>query len=129
MFQFCDESLQKQLSEHRNKVDLAVESSSSPQDAMEIDAPGSSGVYELCAVITHKGRSADSGHYIGWTRDSGGDTLSYFWFNTAVEDWFQFDDDKVSRVKEEDVLKLSGGGDWHMAYILFYRAAPWRRPK
>jgi len=116
VFQFCDESLQKQLSEHRNKVDLAVESSSSPQDAMEIDAPGSSGVYELCAVITHKGRSADSGHYIGWTRDSG-------------EDWFQFDDDKVSRVKEEDVLKLSGGGDWHMAYILFYRAAPWRPPK
>ena len=25
-------------------------------------------------------------------------------------------------VKEEDVLDLSGGGDWHTAYILLYEA-------
>lgn len=24
------------------------------------------GNYELIAVVTHKGRSADGGHYIGW---------------------------------------------------------------
>jgi hypothetical protein len=24
--------------------------------------------------------------------------------------------------KEEEVLSLSGGGDWHMAYLLLYRA-------
>ena len=28
---------------------------------------------------------------------------------------------------EEDVLKLSGGGDWHTAYILLY--APRKLPK
>lgn len=30
------------------------------------------GMYELYAVVTHKGRNADSGHYMGWVRQSGG---------------------------------------------------------
>jgi ubiquitin carboxyl-terminal hydrolase 14 len=32
--------------------------------------PGSnnSGLYELKAVITHKGRSSNSGHYVAWVR-------------------------------------------------------------
>ena len=51
--------------------------------------------------------------------------------------WMKFDDDVVSSVPPEEVLKLSGGGvvrshdlscdplllptgDWHMAYILIY---------
>lgn len=37
------------------------------------------------------------------------------------------DDDKVSIVKEDQILKLSGGGDWHVAYILVY--APRRLEK
>ena len=28
----------------------------------------------------------------------------------CVDDWLKLDDDKVSMVKEEDILKLSGGG-------------------
>lgn len=28
-----------------------------------------SGYYELAAVLTHKGRSSDSGHYVGWVRN------------------------------------------------------------
>ena len=67
------------------------------------------GNYELFAVVTHKGRSADSGHYIGWARDSG-------------DDWFCFDDESVSKCKSEDIQKLKGGGDWHMNYLTFYRA-------
>ena len=27
------------------------------------------GLYELHSMVTHKGRSADSGHYIGWVRE------------------------------------------------------------
>ncbi|XP_028107783.1 ubiquitin carboxyl-terminal hydrolase 6-like [Camellia sinensis] len=27
------------------------------------------GIYDLVAVLTHKGRSADSGHYVDWARD------------------------------------------------------------
>lgn len=34
--------------------------------------------------------------------------------------WYKCDDDKVSPVTEEEVLKLSGGGDWHCAYVLLY---------
>lgn len=71
------------------------------------------GLYELYGVVTHKGRSADGGHYMGWVKaeDTGSD-----------DDWFVFDDDEVSRCKIEDVLKLKGGGDWHMSYLNFYRA-------
>ena len=66
------------------------------------------------AVLTHKGRSSSSGHYVGWVRQKG-------------ETWLKCDDDDVSPVHEEDVLKLSGGGDWHTAYLLLY--GPRKLPK
>ena len=71
-----------------------------------------SGLYDLVAVLTHVGRAADSGHYIGWVKD----------FTSTTDGWLKFDDDKVSPVKEEDISKLEGGGDWHTAYICLYRA-------
>ncbi|XP_047334493.1 ubiquitin carboxyl-terminal hydrolase 6-like [Impatiens glandulifera] len=67
------------------------------------------GVYDLVAVLTHKGRSADSGHYVAWVKQDNGK-------------WIQFDDDNPSVQREEDITKLSGGGDWHMAYICMYKA-------
>lgn len=30
------------------------------------------GIYDLVAVLTHKGRSADSGHYVGWAKQENG---------------------------------------------------------
>lgn len=76
----------------------------------------SSGLYDLVAVLTHQGRSSSSGHYLGWVRHRGAD-------------WLKLDDDKVSMVTEEDILKLSGGGDWHVAYILLYAARRLERLK
>ncbi|PKA56288.1 Ubiquitin carboxyl-terminal hydrolase 6 [Apostasia shenzhenica] len=67
------------------------------------------GIYDLVAVLTHKGRSADSGHYVAWVKQANGK-------------WIQFDDDNPISQKEEDITKLSGGGDWHMAYICMYKA-------
>ncbi|KAI7837315.1 hypothetical protein COHA_008830 [Chlorella ohadii] len=67
------------------------------------------GKYELIGVLTHKGRSADSGHYVSWVKQEDGS-------------WIQFDDDKMIPRKEEEVLTLCGGGDWHMAYLMLYRA-------
>nr|GMD33757.1 ubiquitin carboxyl-terminal hydrolase 6-like [Ipomoea batatas] len=67
------------------------------------------GVYDLVAVLTHKGRSADSGHYVAWVKQENGK-------------WIQFDDDNPIPQREEDIPKLSGGGDWHMAYICMYKA-------
>lgn len=66
------------------------------------------GSYQLIGVVTHKGRSADGGHYIGWVHASG-------------DDWLQCDDDIVTAVKTDDILQLKGGGDWHTAYLCFYR--------
>jgi len=67
------------------------------------------GKYQLIGCLTHKGRSADSGHYTAWVRQQNGH-------------WVLFDDDTLSLKKDDDILALSGGGDWHMAYMLLYRA-------
>ena len=71
--------------------------------------PWHAGKYELLAVLTHKGRSADSGHYVSWAKQDDGK-------------WIQFDDEEMIVRKEEEIVGLSGGGDWHMAYLLLYRA-------
>lgn len=39
------------------------------------------------------------------------------------DEWFKFDDDKVSVVKEEEIMKLGGGGDRPTAYMIFYLPA------
>ena len=39
---------------------------------------------------------------------------------TFLDDWLKCDDDNVTPVTSEEVLKLSGGGDWHIAYVLLY---------
>jgi len=57
-------------------------------------------------VLTHQGRSSSSGHYVGWVK--------------LPTSWVKFDDDLVTPVTEEEILKLSGGGDWHCAYVLLY---------
>ncbi|GKY95940.1 hypothetical protein MPSEU_000554600 [Mayamaea pseudoterrestris] len=85
------------------------------------------GIYELFAVVTHKGRDADGGHYMAWVKaeqqqQRGNDVTKIADTDVDNEDWFVFDDDQVSPCKTEDVLKLKGGGDWHMSYINFYRA-------
>ncbi|VDO09336.1 unnamed protein product [Rodentolepis nana] len=66
------------------------------------------GKYQLLGVLTHKGRG-NSGHYATWVKRHG--------------DWFLLNDSKVSSVTEDDILKLSGGGEYHSAYILLYGPA------
>jgi ubiquitin carboxyl-terminal hydrolase 14 len=69
------------------------------------------GNYELHSLVTHKGRSTDSGHYIGWTRQSPGSDA-----------WWKYDDDKVTEATTADIMQLKGGGDRDMIYLVFYRA-------
>ena len=66
------------------------------------------GNYEVFAFVTHKGRLAEGGHYMGWVRQEG-------------DDWLAFNDDEVSPCKTETILQLKGGGDTDMAYLAFYR--------
>jgi len=60
------------------------------------------GIYELYAVVCHKGRDSSSGHYTGWVRIEG-------------DNWLVFDDDEVVEKKTKDIVELKGGGDWHMS--------------
>lgn len=73
---------------------------------------GNYGKYSLDYVISHTGREADSGHYMAWARNTE---------DPKGEEWFKFDDDEVSFIKEDEVMRLSGGGgDRPTAYIVFY---------
>jgi len=66
------------------------------------------GRYELFAVITHQGRTAEGGHYVAWVKKD-------------KKKWLVFDDETVAEVDAERIKELYGGGDWHMAYMCLYR--------
>ncbi|KAM8849661.1 ubiquitin carboxyl-terminal hydrolase 14 [Spinachia spinachia] len=101
-----DKNLEKQQKKLVKKPDaekVKYEPFSFPDDL----GSNNSGYYDLQAVLTHQGRSSSSGHYVGWVK-------------RKEDEWVKFDDDKVSLVSPEDILRLSGGGDWHIAYVLLY---------
>jgi len=135
VFDLCTSDLQKQLQPMResfrvqdeeenktkkaNKInDESKVDPSQPKDTSKLEyasfsfegdlGSNNSAYYELIGVLTHKGRSSNSGHYVGWSK------------NSKTNQWYMFDDDVVTKMTEEDILKLSGGGDWHTAYVLFY---------
>lgn len=106
------------------------------------------GLYELCGeqelssfipfqvlivlisgIVTHKGASADGGHYIGWVKKDAIDaTLSGPTaapnYDDPGDEWYKFDDDRVSVVKQDKIQGLDGGGEDSTAYILLYRCVP-----
>lgn len=71
-----------------------------------------SSVYELKAVITHAGSSADSGHYQAFVKDPS---------DVEGVNWWRFNDDKVTPVNRERIESLSGGGESDSALILIYK--------
>lgn len=127
VFDLCTPELQKRLMPIREKIKKAEDAKLERERAKKLgetvvepknlkplptsfeDDIGSnnSGFYQLNAVLTHKGRSSSSGHYVAWVR-------------RQQNEWLMFDDENVVPVTEEDVMKLSGGGDWHTAYLLIY---------
>lgn len=73
-----------------------------------------SSVYKLNSIITHAGSSADSGHYQCFARDED---------DINEENWYRYNDDKVSRVSKEKIEQLSGGGESDSALLLIYKAS------
>jgi ubiquitin carboxyl-terminal hydrolase 14 len=133
MYSFCTEELQRKLEPAKQRVKEVSDRKAEEKkkkikvdetivkkdqksilqeigaDSMFISDPGlnPSGMYDLAAVLTHAGRGANSGHYIGWAKD------------TESDNWWKFDDDKVTQIKAEDITKLEGGqGDAPSAYIV-----------
>jgi len=86
---------------------------STESDQMDVDESAETelvtGYYELCGIVTHKGRSANSGHYIGYSKD------------TARGQWLKFDDEDVTEIKSDDIKQLYGGGDFQMAFLCIFR--------
>lgn len=71
----------------------------------------------VIAIVTHKGAAADAGHYIGFVKKSmfhpavsNGASGSSFALDEDDEDWYKFDDDKVSVFPKEKLSTLDGGG-------------------
>ncbi|XP_058125502.1 ubiquitin carboxyl-terminal hydrolase 14 [Anopheles ziemanni] len=129
-FELCTPELQEKLTPMRTKfndvqnaeVERTLKGKNKSKAELEKEKPktvaqpycfeddlgsNNSGYYTLQAVLTHQGRSSSSGHYVSWVRQKD-------------DQWIKFDDDHVSPVDTESILKLSGGGDWHCAYVLVY---------
>jgi ubiquitin carboxyl-terminal hydrolase 14 len=90
-------------------------------------------------MVTHKGASADSGHYIGFARADVVNSGSEANFDEDHDQWIKFDDDKVRKTERkllstlltipqvsmmtaDKVGQLDGGGEESAAYILLYRS-------
>ncbi|KAJ7699363.1 hypothetical protein B0H17DRAFT_1049578 [Mycena rosella] len=83
-----------------------------------------SGLYELVAIVTHKGAAADAGHYIGFVKKSVFHPPKLGEEQESDEDWYKFDDDKVSLFPKEKLTSLDGGGEDSAAYVLLYKTKP-----
>ena len=91
------------------------------------------------AIVTHKGAAADAGHYMAFvkksvfhstnsttspiSRASGASTE----FDEDDEDWYKFDDDKVSIFPKEKLATLDGGGVYFYMILDHPSHTPCRR--
>lgn len=83
------------------------------------------GAYELIAIVSHKGRTADGGHYVGWAMHSKANPKDKK--NKDKDDrWCCFDDENVSIHNFKDIvgpgIDLQGGkADTQIAYLSIYK--------
>lgn len=95
MYRYCSTGLQTSLDS------IAVE-----KDGKSTSTVGSAD-YSLISVIAHRGLSADSGHYITFSRVK--DNL-----------WVKLNDANVTEVTSDDIEALAGGSPTFVAYVLLY---------
>lgn len=93
-------------------------------DLRKDEGANQSGVYELRAVVTHQGASADSGHYTAYVKKTGPKDPVTGKVGEEDGKWWWFNDDKVSEVSSDKIDALAGGGESHSALILLYKAIP-----
>jgi ubiquitin carboxyl-terminal hydrolase 36/42 len=80
-------------------------------------------VYELYAVVTHEGSTTEDGHYISIVRYGGGGGGGSNSINTQDGQWYVCDDDLVSPLSVDTVLKQQ-----EEAYLLLYERKQPRMP-
>ncbi len=70
------------------------------------------GLYDLAAIVTHSGRSAEGGHYVAWVRRGEDWRTEPFLKANFLK--VKYDDDKVTTLPSADeIAKLEGGGEYH----------------
>lgn len=79
------------------------------------------GYYELISIVSHKGRTADGGHYVAWARSEKADGKQ-----VKEDRWYLYDDETVSVWDWKDIVGLStdlqgGKPDTQIAYINIYK--------
>lgn len=80
------------------------------------------GYYQLVAILSHKGRTADGGHYVGWGLHKKAEDEK----GLKDDRWICFDDDTVTYTYWKEMCgqgtELQGGkADTQMAYLCFYQ--------
>eukprot|EP00933_Yihiella_yeosuensis_P036697 TRINITY_DN3046_c0_g1_i1.p1 TRINITY_DN3046_c0_g1~~TRINITY_DN3046_c0_g1_i1.p1 ORF type:complete len:525 (-),score=163.93 TRINITY_DN3046_c0_g1_i1:239-1813(-) len=92
---------------------------------VEMRPPGveqlDTGYYQLVGIVSHKGRTADGGHYVGWTLHKKADGKEL-----KDDKWLLFDDEDVEFVNWKDMVGLAtdlqgGKADTQIAYINIYK--------
>jgi ubiquitin C-terminal hydrolase len=81
-------------------------------------------MYDLFAVVIHKGQSAGFGHYTAYIRDVLGnkkDGCAQEAEPSVGDLWYNFDDGSVTRIATSQLFDQYDGGD--CAYMLIYRDA------
>jgi len=91
-----------------SKMDTNEEPSEKMDTTEDKDTVPGLGYYKLVGLVTHTGRSVESGHYMGYTKHS------------HSKNWLKFDDDTISEILESDVKDLCGGGDRPIAILFLY---------
>ncbi|KPA73998.1 putative ubiquitin hydrolase [Leptomonas pyrrhocoris] len=103
-----DRELEKRRRPRTERNEPPAQAEKAEEEKVPLTLQNESGYYELCGVISHKGRSADGGHYVYWGK--------------KAKTWLIYDDEHVAAVSEEDVKRLRGVGEAHIAYVLLYRS-------
>jgi len=100
---------------YREREKTELEALIDPSIKADVGA-SQTGLYDLVAIITHKGAAADSGHYIAFVARHA------LTGKEEDQDWIKFDDDKVSVFPAEKLTTLDGGGEDSSAYVLVYKS-------
>jgi len=116
LYKYCTPELQATLKRETKDInnssssDITVETTTKEPTETGLKL---SGIYDLCAVLTHQGRTMEGGHYVSFVRQS-----------EVENDWLMFDDEKVipKTSKEIKLLSGSGGTDSHIAYLCMFKA-------
>eukprot|EP00812_Abedinium_dasypus_P013466 NODE_696_length_1402_cov_200.123237.p1 GENE.NODE_696_length_1402_cov_200.123237~~NODE_696_length_1402_cov_200.123237.p1 ORF type:complete len:425 (+),score=124.19 NODE_696_length_1402_cov_200.123237:131-1276(+) len=139
VFDYCSPELQAVLSAGRRRKqamdDKEMDKVISGQ-TLDGDGPGAAGSssaaapemenvetghYELVSIVSHKGRSADGGHYVAWCRTRKADGKEI-----KEDRWVLFDDETVVPYEWKDLVGLNidlqgGKADTQIAYMCLFK--------